>query len=134
MITEQLARFYATYPDPEVRRPERALELAQHATELGPRESGALNTLGIAHYRCAQWQSAIGELQKSIDLRKGGEVWDWFYMAMALWQLGELEEALKWYEQAADWAKTPFRFHQVRFLYREAAELLGQPLPDFQMK
>ena len=34
---------------------------------------------------------------------KGGDPWQWFGLALAHWQLGDKEEALKWYHQSAEW-------------------------------
>jgi len=128
-LCTQTARFYATYPDPSIRRPEEALRLARHATEVSAREPGAWRTLGIALYRNGQWQEAVGALQKSVQLRNGGEAWDWFYLAMALQQLGQQEEAKKWFAQGAAWAQNPRNFRQIRLLSEEAAGVLGEPGP-----
>ena len=38
-----------------------------------------------------------------MQLTKGGDSYDWFFLAMAHWQLGQLQEARKWFEQAVDW-------------------------------
>ena len=38
-----------------------------------------------------------------MDLNKGGDSNDWFFLAMASWQMGYREEARRWYQQAADW-------------------------------
>ncbi len=132
-LCNETARFYATYPDPARRNPQRALELAQCATKVEPRDSLAWSVLGIAEYRNSHWQSAIDALSHSIDLGGGngnGEVWDWFYLAMAHAQLGSQEDAKRWFEQGATWTKTPRRLKQVRELYEEAAQLLNQPGPE----
>jgi hypothetical protein len=36
-------------------------------------------------------KEAIQELEKSMELRNGGDSFDWFFLAMANWQLGERE-------------------------------------------
>jgi tetratricopeptide (TPR) repeat protein len=125
----QMAKFYATYPDLAVRRPEEALRLAKHAVTIAPRDANAWNVLGIANYRASQWDSAIEALQKSIQFRNGGDAWDWFYLAMALAQHGDKLEAKKWFTQGVSWAQTPRRLRQVRSLYQEAAGLLGEAGP-----
>ena len=85
-LCNQAAKFLATYPDAQVRQPDEALRLARHATEVGPRDAMAWSTLGIAHYRNAQWQPAADALWRSMQLSGGnGEAWDWFYLSMALW-------------------------------------------------
>ncbi len=129
-LCTQTARFFGTYPDPAIRRPEEALRLARHATEVSPRDPGAWSVLGIAYYRGGQWQEAVGALQKSMQLRDGGEAFDWFYLAMALQQLGQQEEAKKWFAQGAAWAQPPRNLRQVRLLLKEAANVLGEPAPE----
>jgi tetratricopeptide (TPR) repeat protein len=128
-LCTQTARFFATYPDPAIRRPDEALRLARHATEIGPRDANAWNLLGIAFYRNGQWQEAVDALQTSTQLRGGGDAWDWFYLAMALRQLGKQEEAKQWFDQGVAWAQTPRKLRQVRLLYQEAANLLEEPGP-----
>ena len=59
--------------------------------------------MGLAHYRAGDWKAAIAALEKSMDLRKGGDSIDWFFLAMAHWQLGEKDEARKWYDKAVQW-------------------------------
>ena len=129
VLCNQMAKFYATYLDPDVRRPDKALRLARHAVELAPRDSNAWNALGIACYRTSQWEPAADALRKSIELRGGGDAWDWFYLAMTLQQLGQGQEARKWYGQGVAWAQTPRKLRQVRALYEEAANLFGEPAP-----
>ena len=128
-LCTQTARFFATYPDPAFRRPEEALRLARHATEMAPRDASAWNLLGIAFYRSGQWPEAAEALHKSIQLRDGGDAWDWFYLAMSLRQQGDSDEAKKWFDQGVAWAQTPRKLRQVRLLYQEAANLLDQPGP-----
>ena len=38
-----------------------------------------------------------------MQLRNGGDANDWFFLAMAHWQLDHEEEAGKWYAQAVQW-------------------------------
>jgi hypothetical protein len=64
-----------------------------------------------------------------MELRGGGDAWDWLYLAMALRQLGQPEEAKKWFDQGVAWAQIPRNVRQVRLLYQEAAELLEEPGP-----
>jgi tetratricopeptide (TPR) repeat protein len=129
-LCNQAARFYATYPDPLVRRPDEAVRLGRRATELEPRDGLAWSTLGFAYYRARQWQEAVSALERSAELRDGGDAWDWFYLAMALEQLGQPDAARKWFAQGKTWAQTPRNLRQVRELYQEAADVLGEPGPD----
>src|SRR5262249_14075756 len=77
--------------------------VAKKAVELGPAHPDYLNTLGVAHYRAGDWKAAIAALEKSMELRKGGDSNDWFFLAMAHWQLGEKDKAREWYHRAVQW-------------------------------
>ncbi len=97
------AWFLATAEDSTFHEPALAVELAIKAVELNPQAGSWWNTLGVAHYRAGDWQPALEALGKSMELRKGGDAHDWFFLAMTHWQLGDSAEARKWYEQAVDW-------------------------------
>jgi tetratricopeptide (TPR) repeat protein len=60
------------------------------------------NTLGVAQYRAGDWKEAIKTLEKSMELRKGGDSFDWFFLAMAHWQLRNRDQAREWYNKAID--------------------------------
>jgi hypothetical protein len=59
-------------------------------------------------------------------LGNGGDSFDWFFRAMASWQLGERDKARVWYEQAVRWMqqKAPDD-RELRRFRTEAASLLG---------
>jgi eukaryotic-like serine/threonine-protein kinase len=94
--------------------------------ELNPQNGGYVNTLGVAYYRTGDWKAAIAALEKSMELRKGGDSLDWFFLAMAHWQLGNKDEARRWYDKAVKWMEehAPKNVELTRFR-AEAAELLG---------
>jgi tetratricopeptide (TPR) repeat protein len=98
-----LARFLATCPDPKVRDPVWAVELARKAIELAPQQSENWNTLGVAHYRGGDWKATVAALEKSMELANGGNSFDWLFLAMAHWKLGHNDEARAWYDKAAAW-------------------------------
>src|SRR5262249_40032431 len=81
----------------------RAVALAKEAVRLLPAEGILWNTLGVTHYRARQWKEAVTALERAIDAGKGGGGFGWFFLAMAHWQLGDKQEARKWYEQAVKW-------------------------------
>jgi uncharacterized protein HemY len=109
-----------------VRDPTRAVELAKSAVELAPKEGTLWNTLGVAHYRTSDWKAAIGALTKSMELRNGGDSFDWFFLAMAHWQLGEKPQALTWYDKAVAWTEKDQPHNEELLRFRaEAAALLG---------
>jgi tetratricopeptide (TPR) repeat protein len=120
-----LAWLLATHADPKVRDPRRAVELAKKAVELAPQVGTYWNTLGTALYRVGDWQSALVALEKSIEIQKGNG-WDWFFLAMAHWQLGHKDEARQAYDRAVRWmnANQP-RNDELRRFGAEAAKLLG---------
>ncbi len=121
-----LARLLATSSDPKVRNATRAVELAKKAVELAPKEGHHWNSLGIAHYRGGDCKAAITALERSMELRKGGDSLDWFILAMAHWQLGGKEEARKWYDRAVEWMEKNQPNHgELRCFRAEAGVLLG---------
>jgi serine/threonine protein kinase/TPR repeat protein len=102
-----------------------AIVLAKHAIEKSPGAGTYWNTLGIAQYRAGDGKAAVETLEKSMELRDGGDSFDWFFLAMAHWQLGDKDEARNWYDQAVEWMEKnqPNNVELGRFR-AEAAELL----------
>jgi len=120
-----MAWHLATCPNAKFRDPRRAVGLAEKAVELAPNEGIYWNTLGAAHYGASDWQAAVNTLNKSMELRKGGDSNDWFFLAMAHWQLRNKDEARKWYDQAVQWMdKNDPKNEELRRFRAEAAELL----------
>jgi hypothetical protein len=59
-------------------------------------------------------------------LRGGGDSADFFFLAMAHWQLGHRDEARKWYVKAIEWMDNYLPGDKALRRFRaEAAELLG---------
>jgi tetratricopeptide (TPR) repeat protein len=96
----------------------RAVELAKQAVRLVPTDGDFWNTLGVAHYRAGNWKDAIAALEKARELSAGGDAVDWLFLAMSHWQLGQKDEARKWYMQAVSSPKT--------------SKLLEAELPNFR--
>jgi tetratricopeptide (TPR) repeat protein len=131
-LLNQLAWFLATCPDPKVRDPERAVRLAQQATIHKPPTNMTAGsywlTLGVAHYRAGNWQQTLDALQKGQDLQQSAASRDWFFHAMAHWQLGNRDEARRYYDLAdygMGWFGPSYQTAELRGLNAEAAELLG---------
>ena len=103
MACNNLAWLLATCPAVKFRDATRAVELAKQAVALAPQVGNHWNTLGVAQYRAGDCLAAIESLTKSMELRKGGDAFDWFFLAMAHWQEDHHEEARKWFDQAAVW-------------------------------
>ena len=148
-----LAWFLATCPEEEFRDANRAVELATKAVELAPEDGNIWNTLGVAQYRAEDWSAVIEALEKSIELGSGGNSFDFFFLAMAHWQLGETgvrgqepgsrdreaqaeeqpadqepaqAEVRRWYEKAVEWMdkNKPDDEELIRFR-QEAEDLLN---------
>jgi superkiller protein 3 len=126
-----VARQLATHSDTPLRDPSFALSLAKKAVELDPKNGAYLNTLGVAYYRMGDWKGAIASLEKSRELREGGKSSEWFFSAMAHWQLGEKDTARESYDRAIQWMEknAPDNRELIRFR-AEAAELLGVAQPQ----
>jgi serine/threonine protein kinase/Tfp pilus assembly protein PilF len=123
----------ATCADAKLRDAAKAVRLAKNNVQMSPNEATYWNTLGAAHYRMGNWRDAVAALERSIALSKGGDAADFFFLAMAHRQLGNNDEAGRWYEKAMEWMDKNQKqlqqnkvfdeeLHQFR---GEAAELLG---------
>jgi tetratricopeptide (TPR) repeat protein len=97
---------------------------------LAPTHDNYWNTVGVLHYRDNNWGKSIEALEKSMSLCKGGDCADWFFVAMARWQLGNKDEARKWYRKAVEWMeKNNSKDEELRRFRAEAAQLLEPPEP-----
>ncbi len=98
-----LSYYLAIAPESSgLRDPARAVALGKKAVAASPQVGNYWNTLGVAQYRASDWHEAIKALEKSMELRKGGDSFDWFFLAMAHWQLGHRTQARQWYTKAVD--------------------------------
>jgi tetratricopeptide (TPR) repeat protein len=121
-----LAWLLATCPDVKFRNPSQAVIHAKQAVELAPTNGMFWNTLGVAQYRNGDWKAAIEALMKSVQLRKGGDSNDFFFLAMAHWQLNEKDKACAWYEKAVAWMdKNRPQHEELKRFRAEATALLG---------
>lgn len=60
-----------------------------------------------------------------MQLRKGSDSLDWFFLAMAHWRLGDKEQARKWNDQAVQWMeKNKPQDEELQRFRAEAAERL----------
>ena len=130
-----LAWLLATCPDQQVWKPARAVELATKAVELAPKDGAYWNTLGAAHYRAGDYRAAIEALGKAMEFRSGGDAFEWFFLAMAHWQLKNSDEARQWYDKAVPWMeKNKPDDKELQRFRAEAAELLGISVPPPEEK
>jgi serine/threonine protein kinase len=125
-----LAWFLATCPAPSLRDGKRAQALARQAVGRAPQVGPYWSTLGAAHYRAGDGKAAVTALQQAMKLQAGGNIFDWFFLAMAHWQLGARAEAYLWYDRAARALEKARPGHPELQRFRaEAAALLGLPPP-----
>ena len=130
-----LAWLLATCAEATFRDPARAVELAKKAVELIPQARRAnplieeklfWGTLGTAYYRFGDSKAAITALEKSVKLGHGGTGYNWFFLAMAHWQLGDKDQATKYHKQAIEWMdKHGPQNEELRRFRLEASELMG---------
>jgi tetratricopeptide (TPR) repeat protein len=102
-VTNDLAWFLATSPEPRFRDAPLAVRLAKQAVAARPQSADYRNTLGVALYRNGDDRAAVAELETSMSLLAGGTGFDWFFLAMAHWRLGERDQARTWFDRAVRW-------------------------------
>jgi serine/threonine protein kinase len=124
-----VAWILATAADPKSHKPAEAAAAATKATELAPKTGGFWNTRGVAHYRAGDWKAAIAAFEKSRELRNGGDSFDWFFLALAHWKLGDKEKAREWHGQAVQWMEKKQSKDEDLLRFRAEAEELIQPEP-----
>src|SRR5262249_12293251 len=107
------------------------LRYARKAVELETKNANFANTLAVAEYRSGHWAESIAASERSMELTKGGNAADRFFLAMAHWQKGEKDEARKWFDKAvARTNEEEPKNAELHQFWTEAAELLGSPGPD----
>jgi tetratricopeptide (TPR) repeat protein len=124
-VSNELAWLRATCADTSYRDPSGAVTSARKAVEGAPERGEFWNTLGVALYRAKDWTEARATLYRSMSLRRGGDSFDWFFLALSLWQLGDQSEGRKWYDRTVEWMERnrPKDEELIRFR-AEAEELL----------
>jgi len=120
------AWFIATCPDREAVDTAEAVSLAQQAVEREPLVGNFWNTLGVVQYRAGIWRASIGALRRSMALRSDGDGYDYFFLAMANWQLGDKHQAQEWYEKGVKSIETARpEQHELPGFKAEADAVLG---------
>jgi tetratricopeptide (TPR) repeat protein len=118
------ASFLSDCPDVAARDPARAVTLAEQAVAREPGVGAYWNTLGVARYRTGQWSAAEAALKRSVELRKGGDPWDWFFLAMTAWRQGDREQARGWYDRSVRWMDAHPPPNEELLRYRKEADAL----------
>jgi serine/threonine protein kinase/tetratricopeptide (TPR) repeat protein len=125
-LCNNLAWFLATAERPAQRDPALAVELAKRAVDADARSGPNHNALGVAYYRSGEYRQSIRELQESVEISQGGTSYDFFFLAMDHWQLGDKDQARSWFRKAVEWMdKHEPRDEDLLRFRAEAAELLG---------
>jgi Tfp pilus assembly protein PilF len=102
-VNNELARFLATCAELGLRDAALALRLAKKAVTARPESAYYRTTLGLAHYRNGDDKAAVAELETAMNLQAGGSSFDWFFLAMAHWRLGDRDKAQTWFDWAVKW-------------------------------
>jgi tetratricopeptide (TPR) repeat protein len=130
---------WVTCPEPKCRNARRAIEILEACVKKAPADGDAWNALGVAYYRAGDWKAASRNLEKGMELRRSGNSFDWFFLAMTRWQMGKKDEAAKWSALGLRWMqehspKPGVRFGDAQYDYEdllrirsEATALLGLP-------
>lgn len=131
LAANNLAWLLLTWPDPDRWDPPTALNLARDAVRLAPEEGNYWNTLGVALFRTGANEEASEALNRSCQLRDGGDSVDWFFQAMIAQATGHTERARTLFDQSVAWRlqQRP-RDPELWQIHAEAAKVLGQPVPD----
>lgn len=125
-----LAWLLSTCPDESLRDPEEAVALARRALDLIPTDGNTWNTLAVSLFRAGEYDEAVEAFGRSMEIRQGGDAFDWFFLAMIAKIQGRTDEGRDLYKRSADWReqKRPFDAELHRF-HQEAAEFLGLDPP-----
>ena len=125
-IANDLAWYLVDCPDLALPAPAEAVGLARKAVTRAPGMGEYWNTLGVAHYRAGEFQSAVITLCRSMELRSGGDGADHFFLAMAYERLGDPQQARIWYDKAVQGMvkRSPQAEGDIRYR-EEAKETLG---------
>jgi hypothetical protein len=126
-LKNELGWMLVVCPEPKKRNAKRALELAKKAVGAAPGDWRNWRTLGVAHHLAGNDEAAVKALTRSLELHQSGEAFEYFPLAAAHQQLGNEEEARKWYDQGVAWMtanKTPFAA-ELAVLCADAEAVLG---------
>ena len=124
--------FLSVCPDPSLRDPGRAVDLARRGLGLdtGFGSLGMWNNLGVALYRAGRYAESVDALETSARLRKERNAFDGFFLAMAHARLGHPDEARKRFDESTSWMdRNNPTDHELILFRAEALETLARPAP-----
>jgi len=128
-----LAWLLVNAADPAVKDPALALSLAVRTTEMYPECSTYWNTLGASYYCTGDFKAAAAALDRSMLLGNGGTDFDRVFLTMTHAQLGNQEQAHRWFAEAMRSMEQHHPDHpELRRLCAEAKSLLSAvpEIPD----
>lgn len=130
VVAKSLAWLLSTCPDRALRDPIAASELAKLATENEPEDGHAWNTLGVALYYAGRLDDSASAFDRAMELRGGGNSFDWFFLAQIEQSRGRPDKARAWYDRAvAGMSPGMLSSNELNRFHIEAAERLGLPAP-----
>jgi serine/threonine-protein kinase len=127
------AWFLLTCADESLRDTQQAMTLAKQAAERTPQNPNIRSTLGVAYFRCRDWQAARDELQQAVRLRGQPHGAECIVLAMTHWHLGQRDQARDWYQKGVAWLpahQDDVDYADVARLRAEAEGLLAQEATD----
>jgi tetratricopeptide (TPR) repeat protein len=131
-----LAWFLVACPDLKMRDGHEAVRLAKVAVAAQPQDGMIWNTLGVAYYRDGDHKAAVEVLNQALQLRSGGDSYDWFFLAMAHWKLGNRDDARHWMAKGVEWLQLhATENEELRRFEAEAQALLSDsknPTPSLE--
>jgi tetratricopeptide (TPR) repeat protein len=126
-----IARALLMNPDRAAPEKSEALAHARQATTLNPSDASACAALALAEYRAGHWTESVAAADQSVALAKQVDAANGFVLAMALRRQGSKARSRSWFDQAVAWTrKNDPKKADLLALWREAANLLGEPGPD----
>jgi tetratricopeptide (TPR) repeat protein len=118
-------------PDVALRAARRLVEVTSKSEKLHNRKTQAggirpYMTLALAEYRNGDLDEARAAVERSMEIRDGGDAYEWFTLAMIRARQGNLDRARTLHRDAVRWTKR-FRYgdFELHFLDDEAKALLG---------
>lgn len=127
--SRDLAITLSTCPDSKFRDAARAVEVLRKAIEFAPADVGLYQNLGWALCHTGHWKQSIESFQKSMSLQKspqGGDSGQWFGLAVDYWQMGDKDNARKWYAKGVEWMEKNAPQDESFLRYRSEVEKILQ--------
>lgn len=106
-----------------------AVAAAKKACDLDLDNHLILNTLGVALYRNGDWKEAIETLHDSVVLGSD-DPYNWLFIAMSHWQLGDQDQARKLYDKSIAWAEKNKVDQELQSFFAEAKKVLGPKMKN----